>query len=77
MHRSDCTKFIKCSDNTINQCPGDTRFDYAQQLCNWPNNVECITLYMTTTTTPTTQSTTKTTSSNDPSTNSNLYFKIN
>jgi hypothetical protein len=35
MHRSDCTKFIKCSDNTINQCPGDTRFDYARQLCNW------------------------------------------
>ena len=71
MHPTDCTKFIKCSDNTLNSCPGGTRFDYSLQLCNWAYNVDCITLSLATTTT--TQSTTNgaiatnIASSNDPS----------
>ena len=79
MFSTDCTKFVKCSDNTINQCPAGTRFDYSLQLCNWANNVDCITLSIVTTATTQTQSTTnaivttKIISPNDPSIMS--YFK--
>ena len=35
MHPEDCTKFIKCADLGISQCPGGLRFDYHSQTCNW------------------------------------------
>jgi hypothetical protein len=34
-HPDDCTKFIRCSNREVVQCPSGLRFNYYPQVCDW------------------------------------------